>query len=160
MTYRPQSELDLQQLSTSLEKVKRALTLQHPPLGWLRTIRTALGMRTGQLGVRLGLSQPSVVRAEEREITGAITLSTLRRFASELDCDLVYFLVPRTSLQMSVEKQAESVARGNAAAMAQSLGIQWQVVPSPAVVQLIDQEKDRLVAERPARLWDPNTANT
>jgi hypothetical protein len=96
-----------------------------------------------------------VVRAEEREVTGAISLATLRRFASQLDCEVIYFLVPRTSLMDFVERRAELVAGGESAAVAQSLGLQWQVVPSPAVVQQLDRQKRRLVTERPARLWDP-----
>lgn len=88
-------------------------------------------------------------------MSGAITLQTLRRFADQLDCDLAYFLVPRTTLLDSVERRAERVARAESELTAHSLGMAWQVVPPPAFVEIVESLKQELVATRPARLWDP-----
>jgi predicted DNA-binding mobile mystery protein A len=149
------SLLELRQLSDRLGALKESVPLRSPPDGWLKTIRRALGMRTGQLAKRLRVSQPSVVHAEEREVNGTISLQTLRRFANELDCDLVYFLIPRSSLSQSVERRAELIARAESVAVANSLGLEWQVIPSLAMAEQIDRQKDALIAERPAKLWDP-----
>jgi predicted DNA-binding mobile mystery protein A len=135
--------------------LKQFLPLRSPPDGWLKIIRRALGMRTNQLAKRLKVSQPSVVHAEEREAAGTISLQTLRRFANELDCEVVYFLIPRSSLLQSVERRAEMVARAEASAVANSLGLEWQVVPPLAVAEQIDRQKEELIAERPSRLWEP-----
>jgi predicted DNA-binding mobile mystery protein A len=159
MGARQHAGLELRQLSERLAALKLTLPLRSPPDGWIRTIRKALGIRTGQLAVRLGVTQPSVVHAEAREVAGTISLETLRRFASELDCELVYFLIPRGTLLQTVERRAEEVARAEAMAVAASLGLEWQVVPSLAVADQIDRQKEKLVAERPARLWDSQNAN-
>ena len=42
-------------------------TLQRPPRGWVKAIREALGMTTGQLARRLGVSQRAVVLLERSE---------------------------------------------------------------------------------------------
>ncbi len=155
MVSRQQGSLELRQLSERLVALKQSLPLRSPPDGWLKTIRRALGMRTNQLAKRLKISQPSVVHAEEREAAGTISLQTLRRFANELDCELVYFLIPRSSLLQSVERRAEILARAEASAVANSLGLEWQVVPPLAVADQIDRKKEELIAERPSRLWEP-----
>jgi predicted DNA-binding mobile mystery protein A len=155
MNSRSQNNLELRQLSDRLALLRQSLPLRSPPGGWLKTIRKAMGMRTAQLARRLNVSQPSVAHAEAREISGAISIQTLRKFANELDCDLVYFLVPRGTLLQSVERQAEIVARAEAGAVAHSLGMEWQVVPSLALAEQIDLQKAKLMNERPARLWEP-----
>jgi len=51
----------------------------------------------------------------KRERTGAdekITLASLRKLASALDCKLQYTLVPRKSLAEILEDRAITVARG------------------------------------------------
>jgi len=155
MVTRQQGALELRQLSERLVALKQSLPLRSPPDGWLKIVRRAIGMRTNQLAKRLKISQPSVVHAEEREAAGTISLQTLRRFANELDCELVYFLVPRSSLLQSVERRAEMVARTEANSIANYLGLEWQVVPPLAVADQIDRQKEELVTERPSRLWDP-----
>jgi predicted DNA-binding mobile mystery protein A len=154
----PLDEIELNQLSQSLEALRGAALIPAPPVGWLHTIRRALGMRTEQLARRLRISQPSVVRAEARESTGAISLETLRRAANALDCDVVYFLMPRKSLIDTVGQRADLIARQESAALAQSLGIEWQVVPPPALAEQIERARAALIAERPARLWSEQKA--
>ena len=44
---------------------------QRPPRGWIRAIRQALGMTTGQLAQRMGVKQPRVVELEKSESTDA-----------------------------------------------------------------------------------------
>src|SRR5262245_27532719 len=70
-----------------------------PPRGWVRAIRDALGMSSRQLANRMGQSQPAVTKLERSEASGGARLDSLRRAADALDCDLVYALVPRTSLE-------------------------------------------------------------
>src|SRR5438045_3983720 len=70
-----------------------------PPVrGWIKAVREALGMTTGQLARKLEISQPSVSAMESSELKGTIELATLRRVADALDCKLVYVLVPNKPL--------------------------------------------------------------
>jgi predicted DNA-binding mobile mystery protein A len=70
-----------------------------PPAGWLRAIRKALGMTSGVLAGRLGVTASGARKLERAEAADAITLGTLRRVAEALDCDLQYALVPRRPLR-------------------------------------------------------------
>ena len=80
--------------------------LAPPPQGWIRTLRDSLGMTGGDLARRMGIhpSRVPAIERGERELT--LKLDTLTRVANALNCDLVYALVPRTSLDGMVDVQA------------------------------------------------------
>jgi predicted DNA-binding mobile mystery protein A len=81
-----------------------------PHGGWIRAIRDALGMPAADLAERLGVAQSTVARLEASERAETIQLSTLRRAAAALECDLVYALVPRRPLEQSVSQRARALA--------------------------------------------------
>ena len=85
-------------LARRLKKWKSFVREPPPPCGWVRAIREALGMTAAQLGERLRISQAGVAALELSERRGRIKLTTLRKIAAKLDCDLVYALVPRKPL--------------------------------------------------------------
>jgi predicted DNA-binding mobile mystery protein A len=78
----------------------------HPPKGWLRAIRDALGMTTKQFGHRLGVSRPRIIKLEKSEVDGTITLHTLQRTADGLGCRLVRALVPEKPLAQTMHERA------------------------------------------------------
>lgn len=61
--------------------------------------RERLNMSTSELAQRLGVSQSSVVRLEQSEASGGISLSSLQRAAQALGCDLEYTLRPTSKLK-------------------------------------------------------------
>jgi len=67
-------------------------------------------MSSSELARRVGVSQPSIVDLERNELADSVKLETLRRAAAALDCELVYFLVPRTRLEEAVQRQARRKA--------------------------------------------------
>jgi predicted DNA-binding mobile mystery protein A len=69
-------------------------------------IRNALGMSAAQLGARLGVRQSSIAKVERTEQAETVSLATLRRIANAMDCELVYALLPRQSLETTLEQQA------------------------------------------------------
>jgi predicted DNA-binding mobile mystery protein A len=77
-----------------------------PRHGWLRAIRESLGMPARVMGERLGVTEGAVFATERSEAAGTVQLDTLRRAANALDCDLVYALVPRSSLDSTVRAAA------------------------------------------------------
>ena len=66
-----------------------------PPGGWLRAMRVATGAPQGLLAGKLGCKRQAWPQFEASEARGAISLASLQRTANALDCDLVYFVVPR-----------------------------------------------------------------
>jgi predicted DNA-binding mobile mystery protein A len=73
---------------------------------WIEFTRNALGMTVSQLAKKVGVSQSVITNAKNREIKGSITLGKLSEIADAMDCDLVYGLVPRGSIEQIVEKQS------------------------------------------------------
>lgn len=85
--------------------------ISRPHRGWIRAVRDALGMSSTELAARLGVSQQSVVDLERSEERHTIKLESLERAARALECELVYVLVPRASLDDIVHERATERAR-------------------------------------------------
>jgi predicted DNA-binding mobile mystery protein A len=110
-----------------------------PPRGWIKAIRQALGMSGVQLAARLGVRPQTVDALEKSEKNGKIQLETLRRAAEALDCRLVYALVPRTSLEDSINTRARKIASEDLARAAHTMKLEAQEThPADAEQQLQD----------------------
>ena len=134
MKTRDLARASLDQRLLALETVRPALA--RPPQGWVRAIRTALGMTTAQLGRRLGIAQASVVGMEKAEAQDRIQLGTLRRAAEALDCELHYVLLPRTGLQARVQQRRAALAAREHQRVKHSMGLERQYESDPALQAL------------------------
>ena len=105
MTSQARSRLD-----PRLQQLRPLASEPLPHRGWIRAIRDALGMSSSELAARMGVIQQSISDLEGSEVHDTIKLETLRRAADALDCDLVYFLLPRTTLDEAVNVQAQPKA--------------------------------------------------
>jgi predicted DNA-binding mobile mystery protein A len=87
---------------------KRAVALADgaPSKGWLRAVREALDLSQREIAERMGVRQQPYAGVEKREESGTVSLSTLRRAADALDCELVYFLVPKEGVARSFTELA------------------------------------------------------
>jgi predicted DNA-binding mobile mystery protein A len=72
-----------------------------PARGWLRAIREAVGLSQVQVAVRAGVKRQSYAQFESAEEKGSISVASLRRAAGAMDCELVYFIVPREAAARS-----------------------------------------------------------
>src|SRR5215217_3554600 len=112
-----QHQIARRRLDARLSPLRESDALTRPPRGWVRAIRDALGMTTGQLAQRLGVSQPRVSDIEKRETHDTITLETLRKTAEALNCTLVYALVPNQPLEQMARERARMIAEAQIARM-------------------------------------------
>ena len=120
--------LTRRQLDARLTRLRLLGDQQRPHRGWIRAVRDALGMSSTALASRMGISQQTVSEMERSENLDTIKLETLRRVADALECDLVYALVPRTSLDDSVRRQARRRAEQHLAAVAHHSRLENQEV--------------------------------
>jgi predicted DNA-binding mobile mystery protein A len=81
----------------------------------------------------MNIGQSTITDIESSEQLGTIKMETLRRAAAALDCDFVYFLVPRTTLAEMVTERARRKASVHFGGVAHN-------------ARLEDQELDPLVA--------------
>ncbi len=87
---------------------------KRPPTGWLKAIRGALGISSRQLAQIVGIDSSAVIRLEERELDGKMTLELLNRAAQAMGCKVVYAIVPNDSdesLEAIVDSRARNVAK-------------------------------------------------
>lgn len=135
------------------EELGAARVPSRPSSGWLRAIREALGMSTAQLARRLNMSPQGVSDLERSEADEGIRLSSLRKVADALDCDLVYALVPRhpEGLQGQVTDQALRVARAELAPVRHTMALEAQALPVDFDEEAVADMADRIVDSR--SLW-------
>jgi transcriptional regulator with XRE-family HTH domain len=81
--------------------------------GWLLGVRQAIGMPVDDLARQMRVSRWAIHRMERSEQSERILLSTLRRAADGLGCELVYGLVPKNGTLeelASAQAQARKIA--------------------------------------------------
>jgi len=66
-----------------------------PRTGWVREIRTALGLSQSQLAKRAGVSRATVQQMERAEAQRRITLASLDKLAAAMDCQVAIAILPR-----------------------------------------------------------------
>jgi predicted DNA-binding mobile mystery protein A len=125
-----------------------------PSRGWVRAIREALGMTTGQLAKRLGVQQPRVIELERGEASGNITVQSLERAAEALGCRLVYVLIPEKPLTKTIRETASRVADRELASVDQTMRLEAQGVTDKRQQQDARRSLIEKLLRRPARLWD------
>jgi len=88
-----------------LKRAQPAATV--PARGWLRAVREAIGLTQGRVAARAGVKRQSYSQFEAAEARGSISIASLRRVAGAMDCELVYFIVPREAIARTFAGLAE-----------------------------------------------------
>jgi len=104
------SVIQLRQLEERLERVRDLAALESPQDGWVRTLRQALGMTTSQLASRMGVTRQAVLQMEAAERKQTVTWSTLRKAATAMECEVVYAVVPKGSLNQVLLRRGRTLA--------------------------------------------------
>jgi predicted DNA-binding mobile mystery protein A len=141
------------QLDKTFEQLGVIRYLQPPVKGWLRSIREALGLSGKQLGERMDVSQPRIVQMEKDELSGSVTLKTMRQAAEALDCVFVYALVPRTSLEETIREQAKKVAQKRLSRTNHTMLLEDQSVSDDERKKMFDAKVEELIREMPRDFW-------
>jgi len=144
----------MQQLDKTLAGMKSALGVQPPARGWIRAIRDALAMSGPQMARRMNMTKQGVDAFEKAEVSGSISLNTLRKAAEALDCALVYAVVPRDSLHNAVERQARKLAEHSAAYTGHSMLLENQLPGKHERQAALEKAIADIVRHRPKNLWD------
>lgn len=147
------ARLRVEQLDRTLGSFLQLKGKHTPRDGWLRAIREALGRSLRAQASRIGVSAPTLLKAESAEAEGRITLGQLRKLAEALDCELVYALVPRQPLLETVEQQAERLARHEVLGVSHSMDLEAQRPSDQFVARQVAQRKDELLAGSWSKLW-------
>lgn len=79
-----------------------------PVRGWLRAVRSVLGLSQQNVAKKIATTQQSYADLEAAEQRGAISLNSLQRAAEAMDCELVYFIVPREAVARTYGELAQA----------------------------------------------------
>lgn len=108
-------------------------------------------MSQAVLAKRLGVSSAAVNKLERAELHGGITTRKLAEVAAALDCTLVYTLVPNTTLEQTVMRQARTEASRILGYAARTMALEAQEVDDARQDEAIERYAQQLVAS--SKLW-------
>jgi len=145
--------LSRQQVEEKLTPWKSLVNRTVPPCGWIRAIRSSLGMRGVDFAHLLGIAPASASALEQSEAAETISLKSLRKAAEVLDCDLVYALVPRKGLTSALERRAGAKADEMLGNVTQTMRLEAQGVDSLAAQQQSRETIIKSLLEKPSSLW-------
>lgn len=147
--------LQLQQLNSKMRGFVALSKVTIPPTGWIKAIRTALGMSMQQLGNKLNVSRQGVMDMEKREKDGSISIRSLREIAGAMDMQLVYAFVPNDgSLDALIEKRATALATEIVMRTANSMKLENQANSEKRIQNAIRERAAAIQNEMPKILWD------
>lgn len=140
------------QIERRLVPWRRLGHASQPKAGWIRTIRQVLGMSATQLAARLGVTRQTLADYEQAERSGRVTLDTLRKVAAAMQCELVYALVPRTTISRILEEEAHAVAEAEARRVGHTMQLEAQGTEAESLAELVRYREAELLANL-RQLW-------
>lgn len=147
--------LQLQQLNSKMLGFASLKQVAMPLTGWIKAIRTAIGMSMQQLGNKLNVSKQGVMDIEKREKDGSITIKSLREIAHAMDMQLVYGFVPNDrSLDALIEKRATELATQIVMRTANTMKLEDQANSKKRIETAIRERAAAIKNEMPKILWD------
>ncbi|MCB9285095.1 MAG: mobile mystery protein A [Lewinellaceae bacterium] len=145
----------IQQLNAKMLAFASLQKVAPPPTGWIKAVRTALGMTLEQLGNKLSLSKQAAQAIENREKEGSLTLKALREAANALDMQLVYGFVPKDgSLDALIDRKARELATQIVLRTSQTMKLEDQENSPERIKKAIEERANVLKSEMPKMLWN------
>ena len=147
--------LQIQQLNSKMLAFISLQKITPPPTGWVKAIRSAIGMSMLQLGNRLSITKQSVQDIERREKDGSITIKALKETAKALDMQLIYGFVPNDgSLEALIERKAKELATQIVLRTSNTMKLEDQENSKQRIEKAIQERAAIIKNEMPKTLWD------
>ena len=147
--------LQLQQLNNKMLGFATLKQVAVPPTGWIKAIRTAIGMSMQQLGNKLSVSKQGILDMERREKDGSITIRSLKEIGRALDMQLVYGFIPNDgSLNALIEKRATELATKIVLRTSNTMKLEDQGNTNQRIENAIKERAEDIKNEMPKILWD------
>lgn len=149
------SELQIEHLEKKIEPFKKTESVITPQIGWIKTIRTTLGMSLEQLGKKLHINRSSVSRMETRESKGSITINKMEEVGNALGMKFIYGFVPIDgSINKLIEKKAKNLATEIVMRTSGNMKLEDQENSPERIRKAIEERTKEIMEEMPKKLWD------
>lgn len=147
--------LQLQHINDKIETFSVLKDVAVPSIGWVKTIRMALGISLQQLGKKRSISKQSVLDIERREQDGSISLNALREIGKAMDLELVYGFVPKDkNLNAYIERKARELAVEIVLRSSNTMNLENQKNTNERISKAIEERTEELIKTQPKILWD------
>ena len=131
------------------------LGLKTPPEGWLRTVRSALGMSGAEVARKLGVTRARVTAAERAELDGGITIKSMQAMAEAMGCRFVYAVIPPSGhIEDIIAAQARKKALTIVGITSTHMALENQKLPDAAIAQEVERLTREIARERPSDFWN------
>jgi len=145
----------IEQLDKKIKAFQLSAKVIPPALGWVKSIRTTLGISLKQLSKKMNITKQSLQEIEMRENKGSVTLKTLKEVAQALDMQLVYGFVPKDgSLETLIERKAKELALKIVSRTEHSMKLENQTVDANRIKKALQERIELIKKEMPKTLWD------
>lgn len=147
--------LQIQQLNSKMLAYKSLQNVVPPPMGWIKTVRTTIGMSMQQLGKRLSITKQSALEIEQREKEGSLSIKSLREAAKALDMQLVYGFVPVDgTIEELIDRKAKELATKIVLRTNNTMKLEDQENSTQRIEKAIQERAIAIKNEMPKTLWD------
>ncbi len=147
--------LQVQQLDDRMQTFESLQKAEISSVGWIKTIRVALGMSLEQLGRKLSITKQSALDIEKREVSDSITLRALKEAAEALDMKFVYGFIPKDgSLEALIERKAKVLATKIVMRTNTTMQLEGQANSKERIEKAIEERTQAILNEMPKMLWD------
>ncbi|XOV69276.1 MAG: mobile mystery protein A [Fluviicola sp.] len=147
--------LQIEHLENKMKSLRKAETIVIPKAGWIKTVRSTLGMSLAQLGKKLDRNKSSIARMEERESHGGVTLKTMEEVGRAMEMKFIYGYVPIDgSIDKLIEKKARNLAYEIVMRTSVNMKLEDQENSPERIRQAIEERTKELMEEMPKKLWD------
>jgi predicted DNA-binding mobile mystery protein A len=145
----------IQQYRENVNRVKHKVDgLVVPSEGWVRSVRTALGMSGALLGRRLGVTRASVSNTEKAELNGGVTLKAMQQMAEGMGCRFVYAIVPEKDIEAVVYRRAVEKARERVKAASVHMALEDQALSKDKLEVEVKRLADEMLDKSNSELWN------
>jgi predicted DNA-binding mobile mystery protein A len=111
-------------------------------------------MTATQLAKRAGVTKSYVSNAEQAEQAESLTFKRMKRLADSLNCDFVYFLVPRQNVDTLLEEQATKVACKLLRKAGEHMSLEGQQLGPADQEREVKRLAQELIYKMPRNFWD------
>jgi predicted DNA-binding mobile mystery protein A len=151
---RNQKKILIEQLDLKLKPFFEIKNIEVPERGWVYAIRTALNMTLQQLGHKLNISTQGVQDIEKRELSGSISIKSMKEVGKALDMQFVYgFVSNHHSLEKFIDLKARELAE-KIVLKKLNASAENKVMGKEELHQEIEDFTREIKKEIPKSLWD------
>ena len=150
------TQTSLIQVSSKFSKVREKINqfAQFPSIfKQIYLLRSALGMTQKQLATRIKWQQGDIAKVENEQKSD-VQISTLKKIAGALNCDLVLMMVPKSNIAEYVDMKSDQIARKLVAASSANMAMEIQKPEKDVIQAQIKELKEDIIKRRRSLLWN------